>query len=882
MQTLVHDTSLRVVRRGLSPGTCAIGPLAIATVPMSSPNIRQSFQTNPQCADVGTALKNTTIKVIHLNHEENDTWSKTSFWQECLAEGIQISYVEHPCRLHKVKSTSEVIIAEQEIRHAFTPHFWQRVQKEPVAAAICVSHARALHESLSQNPAATCIIVLEGDVETTPNTNQLLAAFLANWHGNTELENTQYVALTFSDWHAGYSKKVHDQPGVLPSTRVPPYFQLASLPRHPQQQSGREGYHFIGQGARAIAYSPEFARKVLDAKFNSYYDLHLLELLAKEAGLWRKSTHDILTLALLAMPPLFTHVPSFEARFRGSGRLQSEAQTPAEETSYFLCLDLSHQWGLSNRVQTIILWIIFCSYHRLGLYICWEPLKACNTLFSEILSIDVTQAPLHSIPFCRVLDSRKTSWWNAARNNQHWCYGTIESQCTVSMGLQFMFQEYEQLMKKSVCKDLISTVLPIWKEASGDLQQYWNAMSVKPEIIDRAKGYISGAMGDATHAIGVHVRRGDYKGFNFQEKLTDPNISEEKKGELETTWEYADQIVEEHHAFEMTCMFSAISTTPRLWHATCALLISQNACILRCLHDEATLIDLFNMDSATVFLFTDDPQYRQHYQETYSWAVDEGKLHFGPVDHSTIGDTGAEWTTGIHFQRDTSVEDALLEFCVLGLCHEFYGTTGSTVTFMVEWLANKYGTGFVHMMSIGEFDMPTKPTMNFRHQTKDLISKVANHLMDPGSYNINNEQANVLNFLAPNHLKEMYDIIVAALMTTPKQTMAASTLCKDHLLSKSRVARLNRDKFNDAGGGAKYQHWFKALIRYRLMQHTLAENPTGNIIEINEENQVFLTTRSSHMFGQMPATTGGTGSSAASSSDQAPPWRTSLKRKLGN
>ena len=89
-------------------------------------------------------------------------------------------------------------------------------------------------------------------------------------------------------------------------------------------------------------------------------------------------------------------------------------------------------------------------------------------------------------------------------------------------------------------------------------------MSIKPEIIDRAKGYISGAMGDATHAIGVHVRRGDYKCFNFQEKLTAPNISEEKKGALETTWEYADQIVEEHHVLKMPCMFSAVSTTPRL------------------------------------------------------------------------------------------------------------------------------------------------------------------------------------------------------------------------------------------------------------------------------------------------------------------------------
>ena len=59
------NPSCCVVRRGLYLGTCKRA-LAFATVPMSSPNFKQSIHKLPQCSDVGTALRNTSIKVIHL------------------------------------------------------------------------------------------------------------------------------------------------------------------------------------------------------------------------------------------------------------------------------------------------------------------------------------------------------------------------------------------------------------------------------------------------------------------------------------------------------------------------------------------------------------------------------------------------------------------------------------------------------------------------------------------------------------------------------------------------------------------------------------------------------------------------------------------------
>ena len=61
-----------------------------------------------------------------------------------------------------------------------------------IAGGICISHLRALHECVAENPDANTIIIMEGDVTANQNTHQLMSAFLANWHGNEALKNTKY------------------------------------------------------------------------------------------------------------------------------------------------------------------------------------------------------------------------------------------------------------------------------------------------------------------------------------------------------------------------------------------------------------------------------------------------------------------------------------------------------------------------------------------------------------------------------------------------------------------------------------------------------------------------------------------------------------------
>ena len=114
-------------------------------------------------------------------------------------------------------------------------------------------------------------------------------------------------------------------------------------------------YDFVGQGARAQAYTNGFVKQLLEEKMNNYWDLHVMRTLDIEqndqstGNDWSYDKNKI----VVADPPVFTHVPSFEKRFRGSGRLESLAVNPAEEISYYITLDFDHQWGLVNRLQTI-------------------------------------------------------------------------------------------------------------------------------------------------------------------------------------------------------------------------------------------------------------------------------------------------------------------------------------------------------------------------------------------------------------------------------------------------------------------------------------------------------------------------------------------------
>ena len=517
----------------------AVGRKNVAS--MSNPNFKLAFAQYPGAMEPGKCLAKTVIKIIDLQHEKDTKWKESTFWKQCEAEGIQISFLSNPCVLTTVPNAKNGQFSECEVRHAFTGSFWPSIQREKVAGSICISHARALAEGLAQHPDLQLIIVLEGDVVLIPNTMKLMAAFIANWYGNEDIANAKYAALTYSDWHPKHAAMVVAHPQIINSTRVDPYFHLQQLPR-----TGGS-FNFVGQGGRALAYSPDFAQEIASKQFTTWFDMHVLRKISELARAAEQAKRSTYAMALVAHPAMFRHDPDLEQRFRGSARLDGLQVNPAEGTSYFICLNVSKGWGVSNRLQTIVLWLAFCSWHRMGLYILWESNAACKCTLHDIVTINTEEPPLHTVPFVKVYDQSQSCHWKAPMNDKHWCVGRIESQCTVENGFEFMTGLYENLIAK---KSTPAHVAKLWPDIKSGMDpwQYWNALELKEDLISIADEHFEKWKGGGQYHIGMHLRRGDFMARKFTDRINDQKTSPEEKEFLTGQWTDADSEVEAHVA----------------------------------------------------------------------------------------------------------------------------------------------------------------------------------------------------------------------------------------------------------------------------------------------------------------------------------------------
>ena len=497
------------------------------------------------CDDPTWACKSTVVKIIELEEDNKKNWQATDFWKWCEAEHIDISFLQHPCVLHKLEENSpSPTLAEIEIKNMFTGNFFPRIETEPVASAICVSHLRALHEARSMNPSAKLLIILEGDVKTTVNTIPLMASFMANWYCNENLKFTNYCALSFSDWHMSYAKKMRDAKRV-PNSKVGMYFELYSLPVNANRQS----YDFIGQGARALAFEPEFATKVLDTKVSAYWDLHLLNMLTKEAEAWKKYKWATDCLAVVCTPVIFSHVPDMGDRFRGSGRLHSLAANPSEPISYFITLDVSREWGMSNRLQTIVLWMMFCSTTSCGLYVLWEPKKACDCNFYDVFTVNIEDSPTARMPFLKVFNDAKHHMWKAAIADSAWNLGHVNSQTQVHDGFKYWIDTWMKMSENldDVRHEFLKERLPMFEDILANQMQFWDKFNINSDIWEQAKAYAYENLFHVPGQIhaGFHIRRGDMKKMNLLAKLKNRDYTPAKKNELQQLWDEADRTFED-------------------------------------------------------------------------------------------------------------------------------------------------------------------------------------------------------------------------------------------------------------------------------------------------------------------------------------------------
>lgn len=507
---------------------------------MANPHLQVAFEVFG-ISDPGWYCKCTSIKIIEMSEEvKANYWMETDFWKFCKAEHINISFLEKPCVMNHVSTNNGNKSIEQiESKHLFEKHFWPKILEEPVAGAICISHLRALNSALAENKNNQLTIVLEGDVRTTENTIPLFCAFLANWYGNPEVKDCNYVALSWSDWHLGYAKKMTTATRVR-SSRVGRYFELMKLPMN----MNHNAYDFIGQGARALAFSNKFSEKVIDTKVGGYWDLHLLSLLAKEDTELKRQGWKNDVIALVASPVMFTHVPNMGCRFRGSGRLLSLTETPSEPISRYICLDLSKEWGLANRLQTMVLWTAFCSMTNLGMYVLWEPKTACPCKFYEIFNFNIEGVPTSRMPFLRVLDDHRHNQWKASITERSWCMGVICSQTLPEAGFQYWKETWKQIREKlkEPLKSFLEKRLSMVDEVEKQLDEYWLKFGVNEDIVQEAKLYCeeNNFQNDVLH-VGFHVRRTDFKRQNLREQIGKGHLTKTAEDDLATRWQDADE-----------------------------------------------------------------------------------------------------------------------------------------------------------------------------------------------------------------------------------------------------------------------------------------------------------------------------------------------------
>ncbi len=499
-------------------------------------------------ANPSDAVKRTAVKVIHTDpascaHRLEEEWAS-----QLMGHGIHISFLSQPCLLHHVPGKRNVI-AEQEMRHALTKRFWQQCQEQPVAAAIPISHLRAIHEGLSISADIDVLIVLEGDVVATENTHQLLAALIANMNGNDALKDCDYVAMTFSDWHAGHANKARTESTPVPGAYCAPYFKMGSLPYLRDPKSGQWRYAFIGQGARAIAYRRSFAEQVLEEPVGTFWDMHLLQLITKKRtdAWWARPDKPF--LACYCDPPIFTHVPKFSTRLRGSGRLESMTESSAEEFSHYITIDLNHQWGVCNRIQTLALLCGFASLHNLGVYCLWpENSDVCKGSFSECFGIDTSSPVYDGLAFLRFYTNPRDSNWLAALSAPQWNVGKFSSQCQVEMGIEAFFQHLDRTARADRDITYLHTVAPRWKQQLTEAY-CWQLVYVHTDIMQAAAEYMdpsgTGALAENYHHVAFHVRRGDHKYLNCDKVIQQHSgKSKREKTEIERQWQRADEEVE--------------------------------------------------------------------------------------------------------------------------------------------------------------------------------------------------------------------------------------------------------------------------------------------------------------------------------------------------
>ena len=496
-------------------------------------------------------MKKVCVVIIDLHPLTDTKWRQSEFWAALEAEGIDISYLPNPKTIDTSPGSpaSRRIVEDYELKLCAEEKHWDQFLDQPVGLAICASHTRALHYALNKVGNDGLIVILESDVKIHQNSIYQFAHFLGLMlSGEQTAQDIIWTALCWTPWHGTHAQRVNDEnlSWDHKGMQAQPYFSMKSCP-----DNGTYMLQF-GQGARAVAYRGAFAQYLVHQKWSTWFDLHSQKMIRKYLETQQKNSPwkskkglDLWKHSAVVVPPCFDHNVRFDARFRGSGRLESGTQS-GEESAKFICLDLSSGWGLTNRLQTTVLMSIFCSFHRYGLYILWPKTHACPGTFYDIFQkdLDLYYSVFHTVPFFQVFD-KELPMWKASCKNKFACMGVIKAQSSVPLGIQFITKEYMR-QANDFGPDFAAEVQRVWEAI--EIMPYWGAFQIKEDYVKLVENYFDKTKtgNEELFHVAVHVRRGDLKKIHhdslIQEAETKGDFAEVER--IKALWIEADAMVE--------------------------------------------------------------------------------------------------------------------------------------------------------------------------------------------------------------------------------------------------------------------------------------------------------------------------------------------------
>jgi len=747
---------------------------------------------------VAQALQNTKIIIISVDASKERMWRQSKFWDAMAIEGISISFLAEPC---VYKKTGKESIAQIEARkRLFTKTAWNKMQKEGPAISICISHLRALHQALNSggnedsSHKTELIVILEEDMVPEVDSAELsIATLIANFYGNRHMAKSMLVGLTWSQQLPHFQiKKNATKHTLIKNSQVNTYHQLFSAPytcETYENQILKLHFEFIGQGARAQAYSRDFAKQLLTAPVNNYWDLHVLQKIAERVQEHYNRTGDWMASAYTFIEPIgFSHPILYSERLRGSGRLQASSQGQAEETAFYFMLSFSKQWGLANRIQALMFWATFAGMHQAGIYVLWEAKEACNCVWDDIFDVlNLEEPPFSKIPFIKIMSTRHDSFWKAPVHNKYYCLGKVESQAEYSTACGRLSHLLKQKRTEHphLKNWLDPSIAQLDKYSEKDTKMWLKILTVHECILIDFKSWWSKYARFPEMQAAVHVRRGDHVFFNRDRKIKESQWDQERR-KITEQWRRAD--------------------------------------------DET--IDWIRQQldyGMTVHVITDDQHYRDWLQSLYHDEIHHGKLTFGPNGDRKFKKIQTKPDLSITsdvFVRPTSIQDAVKDFLVLAFVEHVAWTKNSTVTHFAKYLRHKYAKSDFYSteVTIGDFP-PHDLSRQFQADLQVLTQAAESLLINPDDFKLPPVLANVLNFLSDNHLEEIYKVFYAHLVSTfgEKTNVKGSKMGKI-LYDSCRVAEINSNLWKEACRNltdANRYHWMKALIRYRLRNWTI-------------------------------------------------------------